>query len=346
MKYGILTFHNIPNIGALLQAYSLCKAVRSFGADCEIIDYKCDKIEERELIYKRRPNILKDLILRAFWHKTKKKIKLCQAYMRSKHVYSEKTYNASNINQANKEYDCFISGSDMIWNLEITGHDFNFLLSFADNEKNKFSYGSSIGDKWNSKDIDKVKCLLSRYNALSAREKDTCNNIESMGLKCKHVIDPTMLIRTEDWVTEAIEPKYKGYVLLYFTSKEIIKSARKYAKKHRLKIVHITTEVSRPGIISVSPNTPPEWIGLFLKADAIFTNSYHGLLFSLYFKKPVWTANYGNRITSLLETLNITHRLLKKDLTLQSSIDYNDITKKIELLRQDSLNYLKNALCL
>ena len=62
MKYGILTFHNIPNIGALLQAYSLCKAVRSFGADCEIIDYKCDKIEERELIYKRHPNILKDLI--------------------------------------------------------------------------------------------------------------------------------------------------------------------------------------------------------------------------------------------------------------------------------------------
>ena len=32
MKYGILIFHNIPNIGALLQAFGLCTTIRKFGA--------------------------------------------------------------------------------------------------------------------------------------------------------------------------------------------------------------------------------------------------------------------------------------------------------------------------
>ena len=33
MKYGILTYHNIPNIGAILQAQALCEFIRSRGFD-------------------------------------------------------------------------------------------------------------------------------------------------------------------------------------------------------------------------------------------------------------------------------------------------------------------------
>ena len=125
MKYGIMTFHNIPNIGALLQAYSLCMVIRSMGYDCEIIDYECDNIVKRELCYHPHPNLLKDLVLRLFWHKSKKKIKLCQEYMRSKHLYSLQSYDKRNIIESNKIYDSFISGSDMIWNLDVTGYDYN-----------------------------------------------------------------------------------------------------------------------------------------------------------------------------------------------------------------------------
>lgn len=51
MKYGILTFHNIPNIGALLQAYGLCTTIRKLGAECDLIDYQCDNIIYRELTF-------------------------------------------------------------------------------------------------------------------------------------------------------------------------------------------------------------------------------------------------------------------------------------------------------
>ncbi len=52
MKVGILTFHNIPNYGAALQAVALCNAVSKLGLECEIINYKCENIIKRELVPK------------------------------------------------------------------------------------------------------------------------------------------------------------------------------------------------------------------------------------------------------------------------------------------------------
>ena len=52
MKFGIMTFHNIPNIGAILQAYSFCKIMRMKGQECYLVDYTCDNIRKRELIKK------------------------------------------------------------------------------------------------------------------------------------------------------------------------------------------------------------------------------------------------------------------------------------------------------
>ena len=81
MKYGILTFHNIPNIGALLQAYSLCKAIRKLGGDCEIIDYSCENIIKRELTYMPKSNFFRNALGRFVWHKTQRKIDRCKLFM-------------------------------------------------------------------------------------------------------------------------------------------------------------------------------------------------------------------------------------------------------------------------
>lgn len=342
MKYGILTFHNIPNIGALLQAYSLCEAIKQQGGDCEIIDYKCDNIEKRELVYKPHSNILKDIVLRYLWIKTQKKIKKCQEYMMSKGLYSTLKYDSSNISFANQEYDAFISGSDMIWNLKVTDHDYTYFQNFVVDSKPKYSYGSSIGDKWENKDINKVNELLLRFNKISVREEDTCKFIQNLGIECKHVVDPTMLISSDNWMKEARPPKLNSYVLVYFSSKELVISARHYAKRHGLKVVLLSTGVPNIRIKNVFPFTPPEWLGYFLNADAVFTNSYHGLLFSLYFKKQVWCANYGNRIISLMDSLGLNNRLLKNDTELCSTIDFSIVEEKIEAMRQDSLEYLKS----
>lgn len=61
-----MTFHNIPNIGAILQAYSLCKVIRMMGQECYLVDYTCDNIRKRELIMKKGRYRLGNLI-RAFF---------------------------------------------------------------------------------------------------------------------------------------------------------------------------------------------------------------------------------------------------------------------------------------
>ena len=52
MKIGILTYHSARNCGAVLQAYALMKTVWNMGIDCDVIDYKCEKIEKSYVIKK------------------------------------------------------------------------------------------------------------------------------------------------------------------------------------------------------------------------------------------------------------------------------------------------------
>lgn len=73
MKYGILTYHNIPNIGAVLQAYALCIKLREFGVDCEIIDYQCENIIQRELKAPYFLNPIKRLVYKLVYEKKKRK---------------------------------------------------------------------------------------------------------------------------------------------------------------------------------------------------------------------------------------------------------------------------------
>lgn len=90
--------------------------------------------------------------------------------------------------------------------------------------------------------------------------------------------------------------------------------------------------------------SPNEWLSYLKDADAVFTNSYHGLLFSLYFNKPVWTDNQSNRVQALLKRLNLECCNLKNDTTCSDVIDYHQCNKLIQSFREDSLEYLKSAL--
>ena len=44
-KIGIITFHRAKNYGAVLQAYALQHTLEQLGSDCEIVDYKCENID-------------------------------------------------------------------------------------------------------------------------------------------------------------------------------------------------------------------------------------------------------------------------------------------------------------
>ena len=325
MKVGILTFHNIPNIGAILQAYSLCVAIRELHVDCDIIDYTCENIRRRELVCPQHGNCIKDLMIRLFiWPKEKRKIKECQAFMKNQNVYSRKRYTIETLKDLNTDYDILISGSDMIWNLDVTGNDWSYFLDFADTRTKKFSYGSSIGDKWGNEDLDKIKKLLSRYDKISVRESDTCELIRKMGLDCSLVVDPTMLLPSNSWTDLTSTPPDKNYVLVYFPTAENMRAAKNYARKNKKEVLVMNWYRTIRGVKNITPDSPVDWLTYIRYADAVFTNSYHGMLFSIYFNVPFWIGNYGNRITSFLQVLGLEERMIKKDPCFESQIDFEN----------------------
>lgn len=62
-------------------------------------------------------------------------------------MYGPKEYSIINIKEANLEYDGFIAGSDMIWNLNVNGDDMTSFLDFVDPDKKKIAYAASVGER-------------------------------------------------------------------------------------------------------------------------------------------------------------------------------------------------------
>ena len=60
--------------------------------------------------------------------------------------YSKEEFTHETIKKSNKEYDGFISGSDMIWNLEVNGNDFSYFLDFAEDSKKSFLMVPLLGN--------------------------------------------------------------------------------------------------------------------------------------------------------------------------------------------------------
>ncbi len=344
MKYGIMTYHNIPNFGAVLQAFSLCEVIKQLGYHCEIIDYECENIKNRELVFQKPNNPIKAVLHKVFiWPHVKRKIIECQKFIQND--VSDISYNRNNISQSNDRYDCFISGSDMIWNMDVNGYDYSFFLDFVKDHKRKISYGSSIGGIWSVKQIDGIKKYLSKYDSIAVREKDTCQTMEKdLKLSCTTVVDPTMLCTADDWNRYTTDGKDSNYVLVYFPTNELIEAARKYSLEHAKKLIILQTRLPFKRKNSKIIYSPSEWMSYIKYADAVFTDSYHGLLFSLYFNKPVWTNNNSNRISTLLEELGLETCYIKNDEELKNKIDYDRCNRKIEKMRNNSLDYLKSVL--
>lgn len=94
--------------------------------------------------------------------------------------------------------DCYIVGSDQVWNPAISKElMLAYFLDFGNDKVKRVSYASSFGvSEWPIKDSDvtkKVQSLLTRFDSLAVREnqgKLICKN--TFGLDAKVVLDPTL----------------------------------------------------------------------------------------------------------------------------------------------------------
>ena len=313
MKIGLLTFHDTTNFGSFLQTYGLYKALLNMGCDCEVIDYKCEAIVKRELPKKRPTNysvreIAKFVLIDGM---TRKKYEaFCKSIKNTFHL--SKTYRIDNISEANAEYDMFLVGSDILWNREITNGDMTYFLDFVNNQKTRNSFSTSIGEPWSCDEERIIEPLLKRFDNIALREQDSIEWVRKIYKKEVYsVCDPTMLLNSCEWdvFLKNYRHKFDNYVLVYFYDNNVIEDAKRYAEKHKLKVIVINYGLPIKGVKNIHPYEIGEFLGLIKNAKVVFTSSYHGMLFSIYYKIPFvcYGRKNGNnvRFVSVLKKLGI-----------------------------------------
>lgn len=300
MKVGIITMHRVLNLGSALQAFALQRFLSANGIESEIIDYEFPP--KRNLLY--RINIgLRVAVYRlragTFFKKTTKSY--FKDFYKNFFQLSRHKYPYSDIRETNDIYDVFLTGSDQVWNPVWTQDDTNFLLSFADDGKLKFSYAASfainsIPDKY--KNI--YKNLLNRYKYISVRENSGVDIVKELtGKQADLVLDPTLLLAKEDYgalsrrsTVHFDEPFILVYILNYMYNPypEINNIIKNVHNGLGGKVVYIGSgkfSAYSNDCICVDNLGPCEFVWLFEHASFIITTSFHGTAFASLFHKPL-----------------------------------------------------------
>jgi len=349
MKIGLLTFHDTNNFGSFLQTFGLYKKVVDLGYECEIIDYQCEAIIKREQFGTYKPSlnpkeIVKDILVNRI---LRKKYKHLMKWLRSNAKISQ-CYERKTIASSNDKYDKFLVGSDIVWGMDITEGDTTYFLDFA-NSKKKTAFSSSVGNPWKDEEKSLLKPLLADFAYIAVRENESADWIEELtGERPNVVCDPTMLLTTSAWLKHTSK-KYenKQYVLVYFPTEKCLEDAKKYALKNHLKCWVINHGLPKKGTISVKPDYIQDFLSLFLNAQFVFTASYHGMLFSIYFNRQFAYYNraHKSRMNTLAHKLEVTDRDgLEYDALQMKPIDYETVNTAVEEYRNYSIDCLKELL--
>jgi len=364
MNIGILTYHFASNSGAVLQAYALKNILTNLGHDVYIIDYVPEIMEKlKDKKYKILPN-KKNLPLMT---KIRVVFRLIYNFFTIANRITEYekflTNNLKLTRRVTKKelsklnFDVYILGSDQIWNEEITnGFEDAYFGGFADKNKAKIiSYAASLGG--NKVDNEKkFERLLRKLDAISLREKTSVDFVKQYTDKeVVDVLDPTLLIAKKDWEKNLrLDDNYKKYVLFLSLrrndNEESLNFAGKIAKKERLKVVRLVSfkSISKYKMII---NTPKTFLNLIKNSKYIVTDSFHGVVFSIIFRKEFFVikreaeklgkTNSSFRIQNLLDKLQIKGRIIGEEI---QEINYDNVDKILAKEREKSIQYLRENL--
>ena len=137
MKVGILTFHEADSFGAVLQAYALQQTLSKLGANSEFVQLRMPQTTAQA----QNVTGAAAIFARRIQAESQKREALF-ADFRQKYMHISRTYQPTD--PIDDDYDCFIAGSDQIWNFRIPGADARYFLPFAKPEK-RYSYAASFG---------------------------------------------------------------------------------------------------------------------------------------------------------------------------------------------------------
>ena len=369
MKVGILTFHRADNYGAVLQACALVNTFRSYGMDCELIDYRCraiEKVYEYQYLPPIRKNFIKWIIdfrrnIRTVPKKIEKKRK-CMEFRNQHLPMSKSVSTVEDRKRIEKEYDLIVTGSDQIWNQKLTGGvDEWYCFKKSEKQTSVVSYGASIGDLNVYKDyFHQVDEILKEYAMISVRENTAKAFLENrLNIPVYRVLDPTLLVDSGCWkkLMKNETTSTDSYIFYYDveTNKVAKRIAIHLSQKENLKLIHFNPDMRNNSWWMYAEDAGPiEFLELIANAKYIVTSSFHATVFSILFEKQFVTIPHpetGSRVKDLLSELDLKHHICVdleswNENIVKEKQDYTEVFKKLEGLKKESFGFIENAITL
>ena len=341
MKIGIITFHCADNYGAVLQTAALYQKLKELfdSSDIYIVDYRPDSIVKPYTLIKAKNTY--QLVASIF----QLPFSLWRKYNFNK--FRDSFFQLLNLR--NIDYlDFLVCGSDQIWNSEITGGIDPYFFGVIEGFKGKvIAYAASDGGDLTNININSIQPFLARFEFVSVRERTMLASLEKYCKDISVALDPVFLPDITFWQKIASRQKYGNYILIYQLSRNdrLLEDAYQLAAQTGKRLIEIGYGFPYKRILKIKHKilpivSLPDFLSLFIHADYILTNSFHGTAFSIIFNKPFCTYIVDNdkknkRIEDLLSDIGLRNRCVTQINKLEK-IDYNNVTFLLNKKKHES----------
>lgn len=365
MKIAILTLPLHINYGGIIQCYALQTILERLGNEVQVLTRPrygrsyyiiyplavCKRLLKRFVLGK------KVAILKAPHQIIRQHTdRFIHQYI---HQYIQREWTA----QIASHFDVIVVGSDQVWRpLYYQPIEEAFLSFLGDADIKRVAYAVSFGVdhcEYTEEQRELCSSLLKKFDAISVRESSgvqLCQ--EYFDTKAVQALDPTLLLSADDYralIKKGKTQPSKGNLLVYMLDQTKEKEALvdRIAQAKGLTPFWMNSDIDDETLpLKQRIKMPVEqWLRSFDDAKFVLTDSFHGCVFSIIFRKQflaIGNKERGlSRFQSLLTLFSLQDRLIlspdeyKSNL---SSIDYDQVQAQLQFLQAQSLSFLKTNL--
>lgn len=264
--------------------------------------------------------------------------------------------------------DAYITGSDQVWNYDLHPEELAaFFLQFGKDSTKRIAYAPSIGHVTLPENLKKTLAeYLSVFDGISVREKSATSIVKDCGYDATHVLDPTMLLNSNDYNFIATTNADRDpYIFIYSMNYENTgdlpwENIREYAEKQHYSIRvtpgsgYTPTRELFEGV-EYDYSTISSWIANIKASELVVTASFHGIVFAILFhKRFIFTPLKGmfsssnSRALDLIDSLELHGQVWRENndfgQIINNTIDWEAVDEHLSQLRIDSVSFLEKQL--
>jgi coenzyme F420-reducing hydrogenase beta subunit len=278
-------------------------------------------------------------------------------------IYAHKT----EMRELNKFCDMFMVGSDQLFNGYINYATDNFtFLEWAEDRKKKVAFATSFGNNYinhekyefgiNFIDPEKYEYsyFLSKFDYLGLREKSSVGFVKNtLGLDAVWVLDPVFLLDSSYWDAMAGEGSTsRGSIFSYILDEnDETKNICEFFSQIFNEKISTISDFNKIQDLDKTPFAE-DWLAQIKNSKFVITDSFHGMCFSIIFKRPfiILKNDRGmSRIETILETTGLMDRWCFSISDVKNlrdrlfNIDWNIVHAKLAKEKRRSLDELDIA---